>query len=106
MGEGVEKTIGFEKDKNYFQILDRRQAIQKAGYGRYFGHGAGHGVGLEVHEAPAVSSRSGTVLEPGMVITVEPGIYLPGKFGVRIEDMVLITKNGAEVLTRDLDKRI
>ena len=83
-----------------------RQAIQKAGYGRYFGHGAGHGVGLEVHEAPAVSSRSGTVLEPGMVITVEPGIYLPGKFGVRIEDMVLITKNGAEVLTRDLDKRI
>jgi Xaa-Pro aminopeptidase len=61
-------------------------------------------VGLEIHEAPSVSSRSQTVLKPGMVITVEPGIYLPGKIGVRIEDMVLITKNGNEVLTRDLDK--
>lgn len=83
-----------------------RQAIKKAGYERYFGHGTGHGVGLEVHEAPTVSSKSQTILEPGMVITVEPGIYLPGKFGIRIEDMVLITKNGNEVLTRDLDQRV
>lgn len=81
-----------------------RTAIRKAGYDRYFGHGTGHGVGLEIHEAPNVSSKSDTILEPGMVITVEPGIYLPGKFGVRIEDMVLITKNGCEVLTRDLDQ--
>ncbi len=80
-----------------------RDAIARNGYAKYFGHGTGHGVGLEVHEAPTVSSRSKTVLKPGMVITVEPGIYLPGKFGVRIEDMVLITKKGHEVLTRDLD---
>ncbi|MBI3316127.1 MAG: aminopeptidase P family protein, partial [Candidatus Omnitrophica bacterium] len=81
-----------------------RRRIEKYGYGRYFGHGTGHGVGLEIHEPPTVSSRSDTVLKPGMVITVEPGIYLAGKFGVRIEDMVLITRNGNEVLTRDLDQ--
>ena len=80
-----------------------REFIRKQGYEKRFGHGTGHGVGLEIHEAPSVSGRSKTILQPGMVITVEPGIYLPGKFGVRIEDMVLITKNGHEVLTRDLD---
>lgn len=83
-----------------------RRIITEKGYGRYFGHGTGHGVGLEIHEAPTVSSKSDVILKPGMVITVEPGIYLPGKFGVRIEDMVLITKNGNEVLTRDLDKPV
>ena len=83
-----------------------RDFIEKKGYGRHFGHGTGHGVGLEIHEAPTVSSKSDTVLKPGMVITVEPGIYLPGKFGVRIEDMVLITEKGSEVLTRDLDKPV
>ncbi len=81
-----------------------RGYIQKKGYGDFFGHGTGHGVGLEIHEAPTISGRSETRLEPGMVITVEPGIYLPGRFGVRIEDMVLITKNGNEVLTRGLDE--
>ncbi len=80
-----------------------RSVIRKAGYAERFGHGTGHGVGLEIHEAPTVSGRSKTVLKPGMVITVEPGIYLPGKLGVRIEDMLLITKNGHEVLTRGLD---
>ncbi len=83
-----------------------RRTIERCGYGRYFGHGTGHGVGLEIHEAPTVSAKSPTVLAPGMVITVEPGIYLPGKFGVRIEDMVLITEKGHEVLTRDLDKPV
>ena len=83
-----------------------REFIRKSGYSKYFGHGTGHGVGLEIHEAPTVSGRSKTILKPGMVITVEPGIYLPGKFGVRIEDMVLITKKGHEVLTRDLDKSV
>lgn len=83
-----------------------RDYIDKSGYSKYFGHGTGHGVGLEVHEAPTVSGKSQTILEPGMVITVEPGIYLPGKFGVRIEDMVLITEKGNEVLTRDLDKSV
>lgn len=81
-----------------------RDYIRKQGYDKYFGHGTGHGVGLEIHEAPGVSGRSQTILEPGMVITVEPGIYLPGKFGVRIEDMVLITQKGREVLTRGLDE--
>lgn len=83
-----------------------RSHITQHGYGDFFGHGTGHGVGLEIHEAPTVGGRSKTVLKPGMVITVEPGIYLPGKFGVRIEDMVLITDKGNEVLTRDLDKSV
>jgi len=83
-----------------------RKFIEKKGFGRQFGHGTGHGVGLEIHEAPTVSARSETILKPGMVITVEPGIYLPGKFGIRIEDMILITKKGNEVLTRDLDKPV
>ena len=81
-----------------------RDLIRKAGYEKQFGHGTGHGVGLEIHESPSVSGRSATILKPGMVITVEPGIYLPGKFGIRIEDMVLITEKGKEVLTDGLDK--
>ncbi len=80
-----------------------REYIRRAGYDKYFGHSTGHGVGLEIHEAPSVSSRTKTILKPGMVITVEPGVYLPGRFGIRIEDMVLITKNGREVLTRKLE---
>ena len=83
-----------------------RDFIRKHGYAKRFGHGTGHGVGLEIHEGPTVSSRSRTVLKPGMVITVEPGVYLPDRFGVRIEDMVLITPNGHEVLTRDLDQPV
>ncbi len=83
-----------------------RDFIRKKGYGSYFGHGTGHGVGLEIHEAPTVSGRSQTILKPGMVITVEPGIYLPGKIGIRIEDMVLINEKGNEVLTRDLDQSV
>ena len=81
-----------------------RSVIRKHGYADLFGHSTGHGVGLEIHEAPGVSSHDETVLKPGMVITVEPGVYLPGKFGVRIEDMILITNKGNEVLTRGLDK--
>lgn len=83
-----------------------REIISRKGYGDKFGHGTGHGVGLEIHEAPSVSGRSETILKPGMVITVEPGIYLPGQFGVRIEDMVLITEKGSEVLTSGLDQRV
>ncbi|MBE3596543.1 MAG: aminopeptidase P family protein [Hydrogenibacillus sp.] len=76
-----------------------RAYIEEHGYGPRFGHSTGHGIGLEVHEGPAVSAKSEAVLEPGMVITVEPGIYLPGLGGVRIEDDVLVTETGAEVLT-------
>lgn len=71
-----------------------RNIISNAGYGEYFGHSTGHGVGLDIHEAPTVSYRSNVMLKEGMVITDEPGIYLPDKFGVRIEDMVYVTNNG------------
>jgi Xaa-Pro aminopeptidase len=77
-----------------------RTVIAEAGYGEYFGHGLGHGIGLDIHEGPAVRPNSETVLEPGMVCTIEPGIYLPGWGGVRLEDDVLVTPDGCEVLTR------
>lgn len=76
-----------------------RDYITERGYGEYFGHSTGHGIGLEVHEGPALSIRSNILLEPGMVVTVEPGIYIPGLGGVRIEDDTLITKDHNELLT-------
>ncbi len=77
-----------------------RSVIEAAGYGEYFGHALGHGVGLEVHESPSVSSLSRDVLKPGMVFTVEPGIYLPGKGGVRIEDVIHLEGKEPRVLGR------
>lgn len=75
-----------------------RDIITDAGYGDYFGHGLGHSVGLEIHESPACNMRDTTILQPNMIMTVEPGVYLPGFGGVRIEDMVVITEHGYENL--------
>jgi len=75
-----------------------REVIEKAGYGEFFIHSTGHGVGLDIHELPVISNTSETVLEEGMVFTVEPGIYFPNEFGVRIEDTLNVTNAGAEVI--------
>jgi Xaa-Pro aminopeptidase len=80
-----------------------RAVIRDAGFEDFFGHGLGHGVGLEVHEPPRLSTRSEDVLAPGEVVTVEPGVYLPGRFGVRIEDLVVVADGAPRVLT-SLDK--
>ncbi len=76
-----------------------RKLLRKQGLGRYFSHSTGHGVGLEIHEAPRVAARQREVLQAGMVVTIEPGVYIQGKGGVRIEDMVVVTGHGCEVLT-------
>ena len=75
-----------------------REVIEKAGFGKYFVHSTGHGVGLDIHEMPYISSKSDTIIKEGMVFTIEPGIYLPDEFGVRIEDMVVMQGNRAKVL--------
>jgi len=85
-----------------------RRVISNAGYGDYFVHRTGHGLGIEVHEPPYITATSETVMETGMVFSIEPGIYLPGKFGIRLEEIVILRDNGPEILstlTRDI-KRI
>jgi Xaa-Pro aminopeptidase len=83
-----------------------RQIIDQAGYSKYFGHGLGHGVGLDVHELPGVGSKSENLLPADSVVTCEPGIYLPGWGGVRIEDLVVVTKAGCRILSRSPKKMI
>jgi len=84
-----------------------RSVITNAGYGEYFVHRTGHGMGVEVHETPYITATSQTVLDEGMVFSIEPGIYLPGRFGIRLEDIVILRADGPEVLSEmDRDPRL
>ena len=77
-----------------------RKVIEEAGYGPYFGHGYGHSVGIEIHESPNANTADETPMPVGAAVSAEPGIYLPGRFGVRIEDVVVMTEDGCEILTK------
>jgi Xaa-Pro aminopeptidase len=96
------EAISKVKPKIKARDLDKvaRDIIKRAGYDKYFGHGLGHGIGGLIHDSPLINPRNQQLLEPGMVITIEPGIYIPNWGGVRIEDDVLVTKRGCEVLTK------
>jgi Xaa-Pro aminopeptidase len=98
--EAQKKAISKAKAGISGMELDKaaRDIIKRAGYGKNFGHGLGHGLGLVVHSSPAINMKSNIILKPGMVITIEPGVYVPGWGGVRIEDDVLITQKGCQIL--------
>jgi len=107
--EVIEDVVKYTQEKTLQQVragekcskLDAfaRKMIEESGYGKYFSHSLGHGVGLDIHELPRLSPNDDTILQPGMVVTIEPGIYLPDVGGVRIEDTVVVTEKGCEILT-------
>ncbi|MDQ5984505.1 MAG: Aminopeptidase YpdF [Syntrophus sp. SKADARSKE-3] len=100
--EAHDRAIDGVRAGVYCREIDRiaRSHIEAKGYGDYFSHGTGHGVGLDVHESPRLGLTSADVLEKGMVVTVEPGIYIPGRRGIRIEDMVVVEDDGCQVVTK------
>lgn len=98
---GIEALMANQKAKKVDKIV--KEVLDKYGFKKLFTHGTGHGVGLEVHEAPSLGHRSKDFLKPNMVVTVEPGVYVPNFGGVRIEDLVLVTNGNPEVLTRSLN---
>jgi len=102
------KALEAIRDGCLAQSVDKiaRDIIIENGYGDFFGHGLGHGVGLDVHEEPRLSPAGDVILSSGMVITDEPGIYLPGKFGVRIEDLLVVRKDGFDILSKSPKKLI
>ena len=99
--EAQQAAVDFVRPGIRFHDVDAtaRRVLENAGLGHYFTHSTGHGVGLEIHEAPRLAAGQRGFLQTGMVITIEPGVYFPGKWGVRIEDMVAVTASGCEVLT-------
>ena len=101
MQEAQDRTIEAIKPGIPASKLDKiaRQFITERGFGENFGHGLGHGLGLEVHELPRINAYSNAPLEEGMVFTVEPGIYIPDVFGVRLEEAVIVTSKGCDVLS-------
>ena len=96
------KSIGKIREGVKAKVIDRtaRAYIAKKGYAKFFGHSLGHGVGLEVHELPSLNAENEEILKEGMVVTIEPGIYLPGRFGIRQESMVAVKSRGAEILDK------
>lgn len=104
----VEKSIESIKTGDLCRDVDNvaRQYIESFGYGKYFNHSLGHGVGIDVHELPVLNKRSENIIEDGMVFTIEPGVYLPEKFGVRLEQTVYINNGKAEIISDTLDKYV
>lgn len=102
--EAYERALSAVRSGISCREIDRiaRKCIEDGGMGEYFTHGTGHGVGLDVHEAPRLNTQSESVLETGMVVTIEPGVYIPNLWGMRVEDMVLVKNEGCEVLTKVL----
>ena len=100
--DAQEKAISVIREGMGCSAADKvsRDIIEKAGYGKYFGHSLGHGVGIEIHESPTLSPRSDSILKENNIVTVEPGIYIPDEFGVRIEDFGAVTKNGFDNFTK------
>lgn len=106
--QAQQKALEYIKPGLLGKDVDRvaREIIEKNGYGKNFGHGLGHGVGIEIHESPRLSTKGEKELLPGMVVTVEPGIYIENYGGVRIEDMVVVTRDGCDNLTRSCKRLI